>query len=117
MGIDTARDGVRWHLIDRPGAYDFSSLAPTAEAARRHGIQVIWTLCHYGWPDGLDVFAPAFVDRFARHCGAVARFLADSSDAVPFYTLINEMSFLSWAVGSAGVIFPFSRGRAEELKY
>lgn len=63
----TVRDTVRWHLIERsPGIYDFSSLQGQIEAARRHGIQVIWDLCHYGWPDDLDVFRPEFVDRFAR---------------------------------------------------
>jgi beta-glucosidase/6-phospho-beta-glucosidase/beta-galactosidase len=99
MNIRSARDGVRWHLIERAGRYDFSSLAPMAEAARRQDIQVIWDLCHYGWPDDLDPYTPAFVDRFARFCKAVARFLADYTDAVPFYTPVNEISFLSWAVG------------------
>jgi hypothetical protein len=117
VGIRAARDGVRWHLVDRGGGrYDFSSLAPRAGAARRHGVQVIWTLCHYGWPDGLDVFAPAFVGRFARYCAAVARYLADHSDDVPFYTPVNEISFLAWAVGHRGMIHPFALGRDQELK-
>src|SRR5215211_23286 len=28
FGITSARDGIRWHLIDRGGCYDFSSFAP-----------------------------------------------------------------------------------------
>ncbi len=116
QGFRTARDGVRWHLIDRDGQWDFSSLAPMARAARQQGIQVIWTLCHYGWPDGLDIFSAAFVNRFARYFGAVARFLADQDDAVPWYTPINEISFLSWAVGRHNYIYPFAAGRDEELK-
>ena len=43
------------------------------EAARAAGVQVVWDLCHYGWPDDLDVFSPAFVERFARFAGAAAR--------------------------------------------
>ena len=38
------------------------------EAARDEGVQVIWDLCHYGWPDDLDIFSPQFVERFARFC-------------------------------------------------
>ena len=34
-------------------------------AARRAGVQVIWDLFHYGWPDDLDKFKPEFVNRFA----------------------------------------------------
>ena len=34
-------------------------------AARDTGVQVIWDLCHYGWPDDLDIFRPEFVRRFS----------------------------------------------------
>jgi hypothetical protein len=35
VGMRTARDGVRWHLIEnRPWRYDFSSLLPMLQAAR-----------------------------------------------------------------------------------
>src|SRR5436305_870912 len=63
VGIATARDGLRWHLIDRGGAFDWSSWIPMLEAARREGVQVVWDLFHYGWPDNLDIFSAAFVDR------------------------------------------------------
>lgn len=117
VGIAAARDGLRWHLIDcGSGRYDFSSVAPMAAAAQRHGVQIIWTLCHYGWPDDLDVFSAAFVDRFARFCGAAARFLAEYTDGVPFYTPVNEISFLAWAIGHQGMMYPFALGRDQELK-
>lgn len=115
MGIRTARDAVRWHLIDRAGQYDFRSLAPMAEAAEHNGIQVIWNLCHYGWPNDIDIFTPAFVDRFARFSGAIARFFADRSDAVPFYTPVNEISFFAWAA-SRTLMYPFAHRRDAELK-
>jgi beta-glucosidase/6-phospho-beta-glucosidase/beta-galactosidase len=116
FGIRTARDGIRWPLIERAGRFDFSSLAPMVAATEAHGIQVLWNICHYGWPDDLDIFAPAFVERFARFCGAVARFIADHSDRVPCYTPINEISFLAWAAGDVGYIHPYERGRGTELK-
>src|ERR671928_46391 len=62
-GIRAARDGVRWHLVEAgaPGAHDWSSFLPMLRAAEAAGTQVAWDLCHYGWPDGLDVFSAAFV--------------------------------------------------------
>jgi len=116
VGIQAARDGIRWHLIEQAGQYDFSSLAPMVEAANQHGIQVIWNICHYGWPNDLDVFSPAFVDRFAKFCRAVARFMREYTDNIPFYVPINEISFLSWAAGLVGYIYPFKRKQGVKLK-
>ncbi len=116
LGMRAARDGIRWPLIERAGRFSFASLAPMAAAARQQGIQVIWNICHYGWPTDIDIFAPAFVDRFARFCRATADFFAAQSDEVPFYTPINEISFLAWAAGSQAYIYPCQRGRGLELK-
>jgi beta-glucosidase/6-phospho-beta-glucosidase/beta-galactosidase len=117
VGIRSVRDTVRWHLIERsPGIYDFSSLDPMLQAARHQGVQVAWDLCHYGWPDGLDLFAPEFVDRFARFCRAAARHISAWSDEVPIYTPINEMSFFAWAAGEVGWFYPYGNGRGGEVK-
>src|SRR5205807_4981119 len=116
-GMRTARDTVRWHLIEHtPGAYDFSSLQGQIDAARRHGLQVIWDLCHYGWPDDVDVFRPEFVDRFERFSRAAATHFRASTDDVLFFTPINEISFLAWAAGEVGWFHPFAQGRGGELK-
>ena len=111
-----ARDGVRWPLIDRGGAYDFSSFLPMLRASIATGIQVNWILCHYGWPDGLDVFSSAFVARFASYAAATASVVSGECDHPPCYTLINEPSFLAWAAADAGMIHPRARGRGHELK-
>lgn len=116
FGIRTVRDGTCWPLIERAGGFDFASLAPMVAAAQQRGIQVIWNLLHYGWPDDVDVFAPAFVERFARYCKAVACYIDDHTDRVPFYTPVNEISFLAWAAGDVGYIHPFGIGRGGELK-
>jgi beta-glucosidase/6-phospho-beta-glucosidase/beta-galactosidase len=116
VGISAVRDTARWHLIDRAGQFDFSSLDGMLAAARRHQMQVIWDLCHYGFPDGLDLFAPAFVDRFARFCGAVARHIREQSDEIPSYTPMNEISFLAWAAGEVGWFFPYGVSRGAEVK-
>ena len=116
FNIRTVRDGTCWPLIERGGTFDFSSLLPMLEAARQHDMQVIWNVFHYGCPDDLDVFSPQFVDRFTRYCMALARFIDDQTDRVPFYTPINEISFLAWAAGHVGYIHPFEVKRGWELK-
>ena len=114
--IRTVRDGTCWPVIECSGGFDFASLVPTLEAARKHEMQVIWNIFHYGYPDDLDIFSPAFVDRFARYCRALARFIDDHTDRLPFYTPINEISFLAWAAGDVGYIYPFGVERGVELK-
>src|SRR2546423_7418447 len=117
VGITSVRDTVRWHLVEqRDGSFDFATVDALLRAAERHGIQIVWDLCHYGWLDGLDIFAPEFVDRFARFCRAVARHVREHSSAVPLYTPVNEISFFAWAAGEVGWFYPYGQGRGGELK-
>ena len=117
LGIRACRDGVRWHLVETaPGRYDFSSLTPMMRAARDTGTQVVWDLLHYGWPDDLDIWGAAFVDRFARFARAVALHHRDLTDAVPFWCPVNEISFFAWAGGDAQYLNPFAAHRGYELK-
>jgi hypothetical protein len=117
MDILAARDGFRWHLIEtHPGEYDFASIDPMIAASQRHGVQVVWNLLHYGWPDGLDVFSSDFIERFAAFARAAARHIADLTDEPPFYAPVNEISFLAWAIGERACFHPFAPGRAPEAK-
>ena len=86
------------------------------EAARREGVQVIWDLCHYGWPDDLDIFSPAFVDRFARFCRAVARHHRETGDETPFYRARQRDLLLRLGRLAGRIMYPFARGRDGELK-
>jgi UDP-galactopyranose mutase len=118
-GIATVRESVRWPLIERFGQFDYSSITPMLKAAHDNGIQIIWTLCHYGWPEEIDVFSAAFVDRFARFCGNIAGFIGGHSNAIPYYNPINEISFLSWAICHTAIMYPYAshgKGRDAELK-
>ena len=117
VGILTARDGVRWHLVDRgDGRYDWSSVLPMLRAARETGVQVIWDLLHFGWPEDLGVYSPEFVRRFEAFARAFGRLLADETDGTPMVAPVNEISFLSFAGGEAGFFNPFSKGRGDDLK-
>lgn len=117
QGITTAREGIRWHLIEqRPGKYEFRSAIGMIRAARETGTQVIWDLCHYGWPDWLDIFKPQFVTSFARLAREFAKLLREEGDETPFITPINEISFFSWGGGDSAWLNPYARNRGDELK-
>lgn len=115
-GIQAAREAVRWALVDRAGRYDFSSVAPFVDAAREAGIEIIWDLFHYGYPDDLDLFSPEFPRRFARYCQAVARFVSPDPRRPAYFTPINEASFFAWAGAEVGDFAPHCRHRGPELK-
>ena len=117
-GIRAARDGVRWHLVEAgaPGHYDWSPVLPLLRAAEAAGVEVVWDLFHYGWPDGLDIFAPAFIDRFARYAAAFARLHLEGTGRAPRVCPVNEISFLAWCGGDMGRINPRTEGRGGELK-
>jgi len=117
VGIRTVRDGIRWPLIEKtPHHYDFSSFAPMLRAANATGIQPIFNLMHYGWPDDLEILSSAFVERFAAMCAATARVVKSESDRVPIYVPINEISFLAWGLGTACVLSPKMPGKDTALK-
>jgi hypothetical protein len=116
-GIRAVRDGISWPEIEsRPGHYDFTSALPLVRAARATGMQVIWDLFHYGYPDHLDVFAPEFPAHFARFAQAFARVVDGELEGAPFYTPVNEISFMSWVGGEQAHMNPFYTGRGDELK-
>ena len=116
-GIRSVRDGLRWPLVEAsPWQYNWASWLGPLRAARETGTQVVWDLCHYGVPDGLDVWAPAFVDRFAAFARRAAEVHRDETDAVPLWCPVNEISFWSWAGGDRAIFPPFAEGRSFEFK-
>lgn len=115
VGIAVARDGLRWHLIERAGAFDWSSWLPMLRAARQEGVQVIWDLCHYGWPDDIDILSPEFLRRFARFCREAARVHREETGECGFYSPVNEINFFTWGA-TRELIFPYAHGRDGEMK-
>jgi hypothetical protein len=117
VGIRAARDGARWHLIEqRPRHYDFSTFLPMFQAAHRQGVQIIWNLCHYGWPKDIDLFSAEFVQRFAEYSKALAQVMRNESDDVPYFAPVNEISYFAWAIATGGYMFPYTRGDGMEIK-
>ena len=116
-GIRVARDGIRWHLIEpSPYNYDFSSVLPMLRASRETEIQIIWDLCHYGWPKDIDIFSVEFIKRFAGMVRAFVHLLQEESDLPLFIAPINEISFFAWAGGESAYLNPFETERPHELK-
>jgi hypothetical protein len=116
-GLRTARDGLRWHLIEtRPRTYDWSSWTPMVEAAEAAGMRVIWDLWHYGTPDDIDIWSGAFVDRLAGFAEAAARHYQTLTDRPPLWCPLNEMSFFAFIAGEVGDFHPYGLQRGHELK-
>lgn len=116
VGMSTCRDGVSWVRSEqRSGRFDFSAARTLLSAARRANVRVIWDLMHFGWPDDIDVFGPAFSGRFASYARAFAQFLADEAEDAPIITPVNEISFLSWAGADVRIMNPFVSARGVEL--
>jgi beta-glucosidase/6-phospho-beta-glucosidase/beta-galactosidase len=89
---------------------------PMLRAAQAQGVKVVWDLCHYGWPDRLDIWSARFVERFARFAGAVARLIVTETGGGAFYCPVNEISYWAWAGGDMAHFHPLARRRGCELK-
>ena len=115
LGILTVRDVLRWHLIEAEfGRYDWSSLDREREAAIAIGTDGIWDLLHYGWPDNIDIWTPAFVAAFAA---AAAQHIGPAGPGERrFYAPINGIFFFAWGGGDAAYLNLFAHGRGHELK-
>jgi len=117
-GIRAVRDGVRWHLVQAagPGQYNWGPVQPLLQAAGRTGTQVVWDLCHYGWPDWLDIFSADFAPRFAEYAARFAELARAETGEAPTLCPLNEISFLAWAGGETGHFNPCTNGRGPEVK-
>lgn len=117
FGVRTIREGLRWHLIEAaPEVYDFVSAEPMVRASEERGIQVIWDLCHYGWPDDINIFTPEFFRRFVKFALASARWLAERTTGPLMLAPINEVSFFAWGGGDTAYMSPRTYQRGFELK-
>ena len=118
MGIRTVREGICWSIVEpQPYVYDFSTIAPMLDAAARYGIQQVWDLCHFGYPDGIYPTHPHFCDRFVGLCEAFALFHKRRTTDRLYVVPINEISFLSWHSGDVRGTVPFATNSGFDMKY
>lgn len=118
MGLACVRESIGWRLAEDGGGHiDLARALRVQASARRHGLQVLWTLVHYGLPQGLSLHDDALVARLARFADEVARVLGPGEGArPPVFTPINEISFLAWAAAQPGLLHP-PNGPAPELAH
>jgi beta-glucosidase/6-phospho-beta-glucosidase/beta-galactosidase len=119
LGIGVAREGIPWPLVDKGnGEYDFSLIDPYLDAQRRHCVLPIWDLCHYGYPDDLDPWSPAFVTRFAAYARAAAAYVAERAHHGPLcFTPINEPTFWGYMGGEWGWCAPFGKTAEDRRRW
>jgi UDP-galactopyranose mutase len=119
-GVECVRESIDWRRAARGADFDFAPATLRAQCARRAGMQVVWTLCHAGWPDGLDIASSDFIERFRAFAKAAARALAPYADAQPpVFTPVNEIAFLSYALAHTSLLGPQRadlRHRGRELE-
>jgi len=117
-GIKTVREGICWSDVETiPYAYDFTEVRRRIDAANYFGIQQIWDLCHFGYPDDLIPTHPLFADRFSTLCLAFATFFKAYTDNTLYVIPINEISFLSWHSGDMRGTVPFAVNSGFDIKY
>jgi hypothetical protein len=116
VGITVCREGAPWAHVERGGRFDFARFTPMVHAARRHGIDVIWDLLSFGWPDDVSPFDATFPTRFARYAAKFARWISMETDRRLLIVPIDEMSMLARAGGDLRILNPFASARGVELK-
>jgi beta-glucosidase/6-phospho-beta-glucosidase/beta-galactosidase len=115
LGIAVSREGIPWPYVDHGGEYDFSRIDPLIDAMNEQQILAIWDLCHYGYPDDLDLFDDEFTERFARYCRAAAKYVSQRMRGPHFFTPINEITFFSFCGGEWGWVAPYRDTKEDRL--
>ena len=71
FNMRTVREGIRWSQVEKtPYSYNWSVVEQMIKTGIRKGIQQVWDICHFGFPDDLTPLHPMFARRFAAVCKA-----------------------------------------------
>ncbi len=101
-----------------PYQYNWTDVEKMLLAGKDNGIQQIWDLCHFGFPDDLTPLHPMFARRFAALCRAFVKFYRSVNPTdVLIVTPFNEVSFLSWLGGDVSGTAPYCQRFGWEVKY
>lgn len=119
LKIKTVREGIRWSVVERNAyQYDWCEVDRMLGIAEEKNIQIVWDLCHFGFPDDLTPLHPMFARRFAHLCENFVKHIRTLSfDGEIVVTPINEVSFLSWLGGDARGTSPYCTAQGWEVKY
>lgn len=116
-GMETVRTAVCWPFIEEVrGRHNFTSAAKLLDAAQIAGVQLVFDILHFGWPDHVDVFSSDFPVRFAAFTHEFVRFLKSRDIREGVVAPVNEISYLSWAGADKAAISPHCIDRGHEFK-
>lgn len=118
IGITTVREGVCWSEVEiDKNVFDFSEVLNRMKIAEKLGIQIIWDMIHFGYPDDLFPTHPKFCERFVNLCTSFVQFYKANSDQRLLIIPINEISFLSWFSGDVRGTVPYLERCGFDIKY
>ena len=118
LNIRTVREGIRWSQVEkRAYIYDWSALRAMLQTGKAQGVQQVWDICHFGYPDDLTPLHPLFARRFAALCRAFVGVYREVYPKGPLVvTPINEVSFISWLGGEVCGTSPYCTGQGLAVK-
>ena len=101
LGLRVWRYGMPWRLTEpRPGEYDWTLWDRALDACKRHELEPVVDLCHFGLPDHYPGFCdPAWVAGFARYVDA----FVDRYPEPMFFTPVNEPMITAMCSGFLGM--------------
>jgi beta-glucosidase/6-phospho-beta-glucosidase/beta-galactosidase len=107
----TVREGLNWSRIDKgSNQYDFSLFEHIMQIGKEEGIEQIWDLNHFDYPDYLNPFTDKFIESFveyAKHALEILRkYISDTLYIAP----VNETSFFAWIGADRGYWAPYRTG-------
>lgn len=119
LNIRTVREGIRWSQVEkRAYVYDWTVVRQMLVRGKALGIQQLWDICHFGYPDDLTPLHPMFARRFAAICKAFVPIYREAfPDGPLIVTPINEVSFISWLGGDVRGTVPYCTRQGFEVKY
>ncbi|MDQ0593502.1 hypothetical protein QFZ37_001871 [Chryseobacterium ginsenosidimutans] len=119
ISVKTVREGIRWSAVETsPYQYNWEEVERIIEVSHLKNIQVVWDICHFGFPADLTPLHPMFARRFSHLCREFVmkyRSLVPEGDLI--VTPINEVSFISWLGGDVRGASPYCVGQGWEVKY
>ncbi|MFC6268690.1 hypothetical protein [Frigoriflavimonas asaccharolytica] len=118
IGITTVREGICWSEVETgKNIFDFSEVLNRIQIAENLGIQIIWDMIHFGYPEDLFPTHPKFCERFINLCSAFVKFYLENSSQPFLIVPINEISFLSWFSGDVRGTAPYLERCGFDMKY
>lgn len=117
--MQSVREGIRWSAVESaPGVYDWQDVSAILQVAVKTGKQVLFDLCHFGFPSDLTPFHPHLTTRFVALCRSFVTMYRSIQPCGPIVvTPINEVSFIAWLGGEVAGTTPYCSGKGWDVKY